>query len=92
MDKTFLMPVLILYLNISAGLHDKALIKWAKAAKAFSSPILVDFGYEPNADYFPWSKEGPSKYIAAYRHVVDIFRQQNVSNVYLYITPIWVRM
>lgn len=73
--------------NISAGLHDKALIKWAKAAKAFSSPILVDFGYEPNADYFPWSKEGPSKYIAAYRHVVDIFRQQNVSNVYFVYHP-----
>lgn len=73
--------------NISAGLHDKALINWAKAAKAFGSPLLVDFGYEPNADYFPWSKEGPSKYITAYRHVVDIFRQQNASNVYFVYHP-----
>ncbi len=73
--------------NISAGLHDKALIEWSKAAKAFGTPLLVDFGYEPNTGYFPWSKEGPLKYISAYRHVVDIFRHQNASNVYFVYHP-----
>jgi beta-mannanase len=73
--------------NIAMGQQDTALKKWAKAAKTFGSPILVDFGYEPNNDEFPWSKQGPVTYIAAYRHIVTIFRQQHANNVYFVYHP-----
>ncbi|MDQ6724472.1 MAG: hypothetical protein M3Z01_09470 [Thermoproteota archaeon] len=73
--------------NISNGQHDTALKQWAKTARIFRSPILVDFGYEPNTNYFPWSKQGAAKYIDAYRHIVSIFRQQNATNVYFIYHP-----
>lgn len=73
--------------NIAMGQQDTALKNWAKAAKTFGSPILVDFGYEPNNNEFPWSKQGPAAYIAAYRHIVTIFRQQNANNVYFVYHP-----
>jgi beta-mannanase len=73
--------------NILNGQHDDALIEWAKAAKSFGSPILVDFGYEPNTNYFPWSKQGAAMYIDAYRHIVTIFREQNATNVYFVYHP-----
>jgi beta-mannanase len=73
--------------NILNGQHDAALIQWAKAAKTFGSPILIDFGYEPNTNYFPWSKQGAAMYIDAYRHIVTIFRQQNATNVYFVYHP-----
>lgn len=73
--------------NIINGQHDNALKQWARTAKAFGSPMLVDFGYEPNTNYFPWSKQGASKYVEAYRHIVTIFRQQNVTNVYFVYHP-----
>ncbi len=73
--------------NILNGQHDAALIQWAKAARTFDSPILIDFGYEPNTNYFPWSKQGAAMYIDAYRHIVTIFRQQNATNVYFAYHP-----
>lgn len=73
--------------NISDGQHDTALKQWAKAAKTFGSPMLVDFGYEPNTNYFPWSKQGAAMYINSYRHIVTIFRQQNATNVYFVYHP-----
>lgn len=73
--------------NITNGQHDTALKQWAKTAKIFGFPILVDFGYEPNTNYFPWSNEGATKYIDAYRHIVTIFKQQNATNVYFVYHP-----
>jgi beta-mannanase len=73
--------------NILNGQHDAALIQWANAARTFGSPILADFGYEPNNNYFPWSKQGAAMYIDAYRHIVNIFRQQNATNVYFVYHP-----
>ena len=45
--------------------------------------MLVDFAPEMNGNWFPWSgvfaggeKGGPEAYKAAYRHVVDLFRER----------------
>jgi hypothetical protein len=73
--------------NIAKGQHDTALKEWAKQAKDFGSPILVDFGYEANNNYFPWSKQGASAYIDAYRHIINLFRQQSTTNVYFVYHP-----
>src|SRR4029077_10994136 len=61
---------------------------WARAAKAFESPILVEWGTEPNGDWFAWNgkwnggaKTGPARYIAAYRHIVDLMRTQGADNL-----------
>jgi hypothetical protein len=73
--------------NIVNGLLDQPLRWWADDARSFDSPILVDFGYEPNNNHFPWSKQGPEMYVDAYRHLVTLFREQNATNVYFVYHP-----
>ena len=67
--------------NIIAGKFDDDLKGWARDAKAFGLPLLVEWGTEPNGNWFSWNgkwnggaKEGPRRYVEAYRHIVDLMR------------------
>ena len=67
--------------NIIAGMFDNDLRAYAKAAKSFGTPLLIEYGVEMNINLFPWSKEGPEPYKAAYRHIVNLFREEGATNV-----------
>ncbi len=74
--------------KIIAGEFDDDLHNWARDAKAFRSPILIEWGTEPNGDWFSWNgkwnggaKTGPARYIAAYRHIVDLMRAEGADNL-----------
>ena len=74
--------------NILAGKFDDDLKAWAREAKAFGSPILVEWGTEPNGKWFSWNgqwnggaTEGPRRYIEAYRHIVDLMRGEGAENL-----------
>lgn len=74
--------------SIAAGKWDDDLRVWARSAKAFGSPLLVEWGTEPNGNWFPWNGKwnggpgaGPARYVAAYRHVVDVIRAEGADNV-----------
>ncbi len=74
--------------RIIAGEFDGDLRAWARAAKAFRSPILIEWGTEPNGKWFSWNgrwnggaRSGPANYIAAYRHIVDLMRSENAENL-----------
>src|SRR4029077_9533106 len=61
--------------KIIAGDFDVDLRAWAREAKNFGSSILIEWGTEPNGNWFSWNgkwnggaKEGPARYVAAYRH------------------------
>lgn len=41
--------------SINAGIWDKYLDNWAKAAQAIKGPILVSWGLEMNGSWYPWS-------------------------------------
>lgn len=41
--------------NIIDGKFDDNLKNWAKEAKNYKKSLLLDFGVEPNGDWFPWS-------------------------------------
>ena len=67
--------------DIIAGKFDPDLKQWANDARTFNSPILVEWGTEPNGSWFSWNGkwnggavEGPRRYITAYRHIVDLIR------------------
>ncbi len=84
-EKTFTLA------NILAGKFDEDLKSWARDAKEFGSPILVEWGTEPNGKWFSWNgkwnggaQEGPARYVAAYRHIVDLMREAGADNL------IWV--
>jgi len=76
---------------ITAGTYDAQLKQQATAAKALGVPILVRFNYEmtnneENACFTGFKpKQNPSvagsKYIAAWKHVVDRFRAVGATNV-----------
>lgn len=74
--------------KIIAGQFDDDLRAWARDARSFGGPILIEWGTEPNGDWFSWNGrwnggagEGPSRYIAAYRHIVDLMRNEGVRNL-----------
>ena len=85
-DKTFSLQKII------AGEFDADLRAWARDAKAFGSPILIEWGTEPNGNWFSWNGkwnggavEGPKRYVSAYRHVVDLMRAEGTDN----LTWVW---
>jgi hypothetical protein len=85
-EKTFTLA------RIIAGDFDADLRVWAAEAKTFASPILIEWGTEPNGDWFGWSakwnggaKEGPQRFVAVYRHIVDLMRAEGATN----LTWVW---
>jgi hypothetical protein len=78
--------------RIIAGEFDLDLRAWARDAKGFGSPILIEWGTEPNGNWFGWNGkwnggpvEGPKRYIAAYHHIVDLMRAEGAAN----LTWVW---
>ena len=74
--------------RIIAGEFDADLRVWARDAKNFGSPILIEWGTEPNGNWFSWNGkwnggagEGPRRYVAAYRHIVDLMRAERADNL-----------
>ncbi|HSW80135.1 MAG TPA: glycosyl hydrolase [Candidatus Saccharimonadales bacterium] len=69
---------------IAAGTYDSTIITRAQAIKTFGHPIFIRFGHEMNGNWYPWSANNnnndPSQYVAAWRHVHDIFVQQGATN------------
>jgi hypothetical protein len=81
-EKTFTLA------NILAGKFDDDFKAWARGAKEFGSPLLVEWGTEPNGKWFSWNgewnggaKNGPARFIAAYRHIVDLMRVEGAANI-----------
>ncbi|MEY2501611.1 MAG: hypothetical protein QOI07_1945, partial [Verrucomicrobiota bacterium] len=81
-EKTFTLA------NIVAGKFDDDLKAWAREARQFGAPVLVEWGTEPNGKWFSWNgkwnggaKEGPARYVAAYRHIVDLMRAEGAANL-----------
>jgi beta-mannanase len=78
--------------KIIIGEFDTDLRAWARDAKKFESPILIEWGTEPDGDWFSWSGQwnggavdGPKLYIVAYRHIVDLMRAEGADN----LTWVW---
>lgn len=71
--------------TIVSGKHDTLLNNWAVAVKAWGKPIMISFAPEMNGDWSPWGAgvNGNAKadYPAAYKHIIDLFRAQSVTNV-----------
>jgi hypothetical protein len=74
--------------RIIGGEFDVDLERWADAARAFGSPLIVEYGTEVNGDWNPWSAPynggldvGPAKFKLAYRHIVTVMRSRGVTNV-----------
>jgi mannan endo-1,4-beta-mannosidase len=69
--------------SIAAGDYDEYLRSYADAVRAFGHPVVIGFGHEMNANWYAWGYgQVPARtFVAAWRHVVTLFRQQGASNV-----------
>lgn len=71
--------------NITSGTHDAYIKQWADDAKAWGHPVFVRFDPEMNGDWYNWSEvvngNGSGDFVAMWRHVVSIFRQEGADNV-----------
>lgn len=71
--------------NIINGNFDNFITNWALAAKAWGHPFFLRLAHEMNGDWYPWC-EGANgntsgQYVAAWRHIRDIFTRNGVTNV-----------
>lgn len=66
--------------QIASGAHDSYLHEQAQAARSWGSTLLIRFGHEMNGTWYPWAGS-PESFVAAWRHVVSVFRADGVTNV-----------
>ena len=71
--------------TIIAGNHDAYIRQWARDAASWGQPLYLRFAHEMNGTWYPWgigvNGNTSAEYVAAWRHVVDIFRQEGATNV-----------
>jgi hypothetical protein len=72
--------------DIAAGAYDSAFTKWAQQAKAWGYPFFLRWDWEMNGGWFPWgttssSQNTPADYVAAWRHIHDVFARVGATNV-----------
>jgi hypothetical protein len=70
--------------TIGAGAYDTYIRQWAQAAAAWRQRFYLRFAPEMNGFWFPWAVgvngNTSGDFIAAWRHIVDIFRQEGATN------------
>jgi len=68
---------------IAAGQYDDYLRSYASAVKAFGSRVILSFGHEMNGVWYSWGYRhvAPGVFVAAWRHIVTVFRQQGADKV-----------
>jgi len=68
---------------VAAGQEDQVLRAYAASVRAFGHPVVIGFAPEMNAGWYSWGwhHTSPATWIAAWRHVVTVFRQQGATNV-----------
>ena len=69
--------------SIASGEDDPYLRSFAAAVKEFRSHIVLSFGHEMNGSWYPWGYKhtSPKTFVAAWRHIVQVFREAGASNV-----------
>ncbi len=74
---------------INAGSSDDMIRSRAQGVAAFGQPIFLRWGHEMNANWYPWDgyhnntpgmTDGPAKYVAAWRHIHDLFVAAGATN------------
>ncbi len=69
--------------SIAAGGSDAYLRSYADAVVAFGHPVILSFGHEMNGTWYSWGDghTPPATFVAAWRHIVRVFRAAGAANV-----------
>jgi hypothetical protein len=68
---------------IAAGKYDGFLSAYAAAVRSYRGPVILSFGHEMNGSWYSWGHghTSPAAFVAAWRHIVTLFRNLGASNV-----------
>jgi mannan endo-1,4-beta-mannosidase len=68
---------------IAAGTYDTYLRSYADSVRDYGRAVVIGFGHEMNGDWYSWGyrSTSPTAFIAAWRHIVGVFRQEGAYNV-----------
>ena len=71
--------------DVISGRYDSFIRTFAEAAKGWGHPFFLRYDWEMNGNWFPWAESGndnrPGQFVAAWRHVHDIFTDVGAGNV-----------
>jgi len=68
---------------IAAGQYDGYLSTYAESVRSYRHPVILSFGHEMNGNWYSWGYQhtSPGTFVAAWRHIVTLFRTLGVRNV-----------
>jgi hypothetical protein len=70
--------------NLINGTYDAYIREFAEEARSWGHPFFLRFDWEMNGSWFPWYEgvngNSPGQYVAAWRHVHDIFSAVGATN------------
>jgi mannan endo-1,4-beta-mannosidase len=68
---------------VASGKYDAYLETYAEAVRAYRHPVILSFGHEMNGSWYTWGYKhtSPVVFVAAWRHIVNVFRTQKARNV-----------
>ena len=63
--------------------YDGYLSDYAEAVRAYGHPVILSFGPEMNGSWYAWgyTNTSPKVFVAAWRHIVTVFRALGAHNV-----------
>jgi mannan endo-1,4-beta-mannosidase len=69
--------------GVASGRYDGYLSAYAEAVRAYRHPVILSFGHEMNGSWSPWGygHTSPATFVAAWRHIVTLFRVLGAKNV-----------
>jgi len=76
-------PKNVSLVSIANGKYDGYLRTYAAAVKAFGAEVVLSFGHEMNGNWYSWANQhtSPTAFVAAWRHIVTVFRAAGAGNV-----------
>ena len=68
---------------VASGKYDAYLETYAEAVRAYRHPVILSFGHEMNGSWYTWGYKhtSPAVFVAAWQHIVNVFRTQKAENV-----------
>ena len=69
--------------RIASSRYDGYLSAYAEAVRAYHHPVIISFGHEMNGGWYTWGhgNTSPAVFVAAWRHIVKLFRALGADNV-----------
>jgi hypothetical protein len=68
---------------ITHGQYNNYLAAYAQSVRSFGHPVIISFGHEMNGNWYSWGngRTSAADFVAAWRHIVKVFRSWGAYNV-----------